>query len=352
MQKRILFDCERLKYPNTGLYTFCESLGKALLNNAEKDQQITTYVPAKAKGIFGYKTDYLVQKSWHKLFIPGTSKFDVWHSSNQVSRYYPSSGNTKIVLTIHDLNFLIEKHDRPARIKNHLLQIQQRINKASAIVCISNFVADQVKEYLDVKNKNLSVIYNGCTINDYTDFNNPGYLPSKPFLFSIGTILPKKNFHVLTALLKENDYELIIAGNLSSPDYVNKIIKEADLFGVRNRVKIIGSISDQERSWYYRNCKAFVFPSIAEGFGLPVIEAMHYGKPVFISTHTSLPEIGADAAYYFENFEPEIMQSALKNGLEDYQTSDMADRARQRAAQFNWDDTARAYLKLYKSITK
>jgi len=352
MTNRIIFDCERLKYPNTGLYTFCESLGHALIKNATPNEQITAYLPESALNIFGESANYIVQRSWHKLFVPGITKFNVWHSSNQVSRYYPYGNKTKIVLTIHDLNFLIEKKDRPAKIRKLLHNIQTRINKAAVVICISHFIADQVKQYLDLGEKELIVIYNGCTVNDYPDFHNPSYEPSRPFLFSIGTVLPKKNLHVLPALLKENDYELIIAGNLSSPEYIEQILTEAKKYNVVERVKIIGTISDQERCWYYKHCQAFVFPSIAEGFGLPVIEAMYYGKPIFLSTHTSLPEIGGDAAYYFENFDPQSMQLVLKNGLEDFSKSDMGDKAKKRASQFSWDDTAQSYLKIYKSLAQ
>ena len=350
MLEKIGFDAERLKYTHTGLHTFCESLGMALVNNAASDQQITAYVPPQAINIFGKNTPYIIQRPWHKFFLPGTSGFKVWHSTYQSSRYYPSNSSVNIVLTIHDLNFLIEKKERPAKIRKLLKRIQNHIDRASVIVCISHFVADQVKQYLNIGLKPLEVIYNGCTINDFPEFNSPGYTPQNPFLFSIGTILPKKNFHVLPALLKGNDYELIIAGNFSSIQYVEEVLAEAKKHDVTSRVKIIGSISDEERSWYYRNCKAFVFPSIAEGFGLPVIEAMHYGKPVFLSTLTSLPEIGSDAAYYFKNFEVSHMQEILKEGLEDFLTGDMEHRARKRATVFNWDETAKKYLGIYRSL--
>lgn len=350
MTTRILLDCERLKYPNTGLYTFCESLGNALLKNADDHQQITAYVPRNAVNIFGDNANYKIQRPWHKLFIPGAFQFDIFHSSNQVSQYFPQGNRVKIIVTIHDLNFLIEKQNNPSKVSKHLRRIQNHIDRADAIVCISNFVADHVREHLDLGEKTLHVIYNGCTIKYYPDFNHPVYKPSKPFLFSIGTILPKKNFHVLPPLLKDSDYELIIAGNLSSPDYVQQILEEARKYNVADRVKIIGAITDEDRSWYYKNCKAFVFPSIAEGFGLPVIEAMYYGKPVFLSTHTSLPEIGGDAAYYFENFEPIHMQKIFKAGLEDFLISNMEQKAKKRASMFNWDDTARSYLKIYKSL--
>jgi len=350
MTKRILFDCERLKYPNTGLYTFCKSLGSALIQNKHDDEQITAYIPSNAINIFGKNVKYFIQKPWHKIFIPRAEKFNIWHCSNQVSRYFPTDKNIKIVLTIHDLNFLIEKKNRRSKVDKLLKQIQKQIDRASAVVCISHFVAAQVKEYFNLEQKDVAVIYNGCTINNYPEVHSFNDLPSKPFLFTIGTVLPKKNFHVLPALLKHNDYELIIAGNYSDPDYIKKIKAEALKFGVSDRVKIIGAISDEKRSWYYKNCKAFVFPSMAEGFGLPVIEAMHYSKPVFLSNLTSLPEIGGDAAYYFDNFDPESMQKALIDGLNDFSTGNMAKKAKQRALSFNWNNTARAYLEIYKSI--
>jgi glycosyltransferase involved in cell wall biosynthesis len=350
MKSKILFDCERLKYPNTGLYTFCENLGKALHEYSPSDFEIEYYLPPNQVGLFGDSVKYHIQRSWHKLFVPKSNAFQVWHSSNQVSRYSPSSSQVKIVLTIHDLNFLIEKKTEPSKIKKMLKQIQGRIDKADRIVCISNFVAADVKKHLDLGTKTISTIYNGCTIDEYPYFFNPGYLPKKPFLFTIGTVLPKKNFHVLPALLRNNDFELIIAGNLSSDEYVNKIIAEAKKNDVLSRVKIIGSISDPERYWYYNNSTAFVFPSIAEGFGLPVIEAMHYGKPVFLSNHTSLPEIGGDAAYYFDNFEPEHMQTTLENGLNDFSHGSMSAKAKNRASQFTWEQTAKAYLNLYRTL--
>ena len=74
---------------------------------------------------------------------------------------------------------------------------------------------------------------------------------------------------------------------------------------------------------------------------------MHFGKPVFLSTHTSLPEIGGDAAFYFEDFGPEKMQNAFKKGMEEFEAKGMQQKALARANQFNWDETARQYLQLY-----
>jgi glycosyltransferase involved in cell wall biosynthesis len=175
------------------------------------------------------------------------------------------------------------------------------------------------------------------------------YRPSRKFIFSIGTVLPKKNFHVLPCLLRNNNYELVIAGNIDK-EYGQKIRDEAQLHGVAGRVKLTGPVSEQERYWYYKNCFAFAFPSLAEGFGLPLVEAMNFGKPCFISTHTSLPEIGGDAAYYFKDFDTTHMQEVFEKGLEHYQETNPAGAIRKRALQFNWHNTGSSYLSIYRTL--
>jgi glycosyltransferase involved in cell wall biosynthesis len=179
----------------------------------------------------------------------------------------------------------------------------------------------------------------------------PRFRPIRPFIFSLGTVLPKKNFHVLPGLLGggSNDYELVIAGILD-PDYEKIIRAEASRHGVQDRVHLVGPVSEEEKSWYFRNCRAFAFPSRAEGFGIPVVEAMYYGKPVFLSDQVSLPEIGGSEAYYFTDFDPAAMREVFNRGMTDYQTQGRAEQIRQRALRFNWDQAARDYLGIYRKL--
>lgn len=154
---------------------------------------------------------------------------------------------------------------------------------------------------------------------------------------------------MLPALLVGNDYELVIAG-LNDFPYTQKVLTEARKHGVESRVKLAGAITDEEKFWYYKNCLAFVFPSIGEGFGLPVLEAMQFGKPVFLSTATSLPEIGGAAAYYFNDFDPPAMQQVFEKGMNDYNNFQRKEKIIQHAAGFNWTAAAKAYLDLYCSF--
>jgi glycosyltransferase involved in cell wall biosynthesis len=110
-------------------------------------------------------------------------------------------------------------------------------------------------------------------------------------------------------------------------------------------------VSDAQKAWAYGACAGFLFPSLTEGFGLPPIEAMHFGKPVFLSALTCLPEIGGEAADYFEGpqaFEPAAMRAVVERGLARHAADPGRSAAvRAHAAQFSWDRAADAYAALY-----
>ncbi len=350
MLKKILIDCERTKYPHTGLYHFCLNLGNALLSQADPQQEaLSFYLPPSQKKMFGDKVLHLLQHPLHKLYLPGSSDFDVWHSTHQDVVYRPRSKKVKQLLTVHDLNFLIERKYEPAKIRKRLQSIQRNIDRADAITCISAFTKQMMLEQLNLQNKSVEVIYNGCNIHEFPGFEEPVYKPRAPFIFALGTVLPKKNFHVLPCLLKNNHYELVIGG-VGHASYEAMILKEAEKHGVVDRVVLTGALSEADKYWYYKNCLAFAFPSLAEGFGFPLVEAMYYGKPCFASALTSLPEIGGELVYYFNDFDPAAMQTVFENGLQHYTTFHPGAAIRERALQFSWTSAAKAYLNTYRRL--
>ena len=154
----------------------------------------------------------------------------------------------------------------------------------------------------------------------------------------------------MAPLLTDNEDELIIAG-INDTLYAKKVMDEARRYNVEKRLKLIGPITENEKHWYYKNCKAFVFPSIGEGFGLPVVEAMYFGKPVFLSKYTSLPEVGGDAAYYFNDFSPESMQHVFEKGMNDFKNNNRVAAIKQHAASFDWNKTAKEYLEIYRKLS-
>ncbi len=272
----------------------------------------------------------------------------LWHTSNQLSHYQPLNG--KKVLTVHDLNFLYEPIGEKKKQK-YRSDVNKNLRRCDAIIAISNFVKEDIKRYLEVGDIPIEVIYNGC--NEYNGpITAPAQLSGREMLFAVGNVMPKKNLHVLPSLLVGNDYELVISGIIVDVMYQSRIIEEAKKYGVEDRVVITGPIDESVKHWYLKNCKALLHPSIAEGFGLPVIEAMSYGKPVFSSDHTSLREIGGNKVYYFNHdFDRDMMRDEFAAGLEDFaQGGKTPEDLIEYAHRFSWGEAARRHLDLYDRI--
>lgn len=345
--KRIVFDCERMKYAHTGLFEYCHQLGMALKANKNPKDRLLYYLNPELQKHFNNDDEFIDQHGFQKFIFPAYKGIDLWHTTYQLSSYIPTSKKIKRVLTVHDLNFLHEEKSE-AKIQKYLHKHQRNIDLADHIVAISNFTKHDILNNLNTAGKPITVIYNGCAAPQLLTGENTKYQPVRPFLFALGTVNPKKNFHVLVPLLGNNEFELIIAGKIDGP-YQDKILAEAAKHGFAHRVKVIGAVTESEKNWYYKHCEAFLFPSLAEGFGIPPIEAMRYGKPVFLSDRTSLPEIGGDNAYYFKSFEPSAMQQAFNDGMKHYQLAMPAEKIIAHASRFNWQNSAHAYLEVYRS---
>ena len=348
--RNVLVDVHRLG-GNTynGLYHFCYQLGLQLVQQAPASLSLSYYMPQRSFGILGNAITYAAQKSVHKYYHANTKKYDVWHAATTLSWYKPYNSSTKYIFTIHDLNFMHEVEYSENSKRKYLQLIQLRVNRAQHLTYISHFAHTQAQQYLQLGNIPYSIIYNGCNILLPQYAITPRQLPATPFLFALGQMHSRKNFAVLPALLQHNQLQLILAGDCNTA-YAQQIIAAAKQLGVANRVHLVGVITESEKIWYYQHCQAFVFPSIGEGFGLPVLEAMQFGKPVFLSMHTSLPEVGGSAAYYFNSFEPEAMQHAYQKGMQHYNITQPHETIKAQAAKFSYVTAAHQYLQLYQNV--
>lgn len=351
--KKIVFDCERMKYANTGLYSYCLQLGMRLPQACEPARErIVFFTPQQLKGLFGKTHPYITQHSLQKFRLPPLKAYDVWHATYQNSDYLPFfNKKIKVVLTVHDLNFLYENKPEEKK-KKYLRHLQNNVDRSAAVVCVSEFAKKDVLRSCDVKNKPVYVIHNGTNSLEPPALFGTSYKPQTRFLFSIGTVNRKKNFHVLLPLLQQDeDVELLIAGTPDDPDYVHYIKHRAKELGVEEKVRVLGPVSEGEKSWYYQNCYAFTFPSLAEGFGLPVAEAMSVGKPLFLSERTALPEIAKDVAFYFPDFSAQRMQEVFRKGMQQYKSGGMAEVIKKRGSEFCWQKAAERYLNVYRSVS-
>lgn len=330
MTKKILIDFEKIKDPFSGLGQFCAHL-KIYFDKSPIN--LSYWMPGKFK------------KLAKKLpFILPTC--DVFHAIHQDSPYMPWSSKTRYILTIHDLNAMYETSNFGTGdfYKNNL---QKKIDRASMITFISQFTADEVARNFKIDQSKTQVIYNGISLG--SEVSIPELIPNGKFIFSVGTVLPKKNFHVLIDFLKLiPDYKIVLAGTTFHA-YAKSMQERIHDEGLSDRFFLVGTIPESHKVWYYKHASAFIFPSLLEGFGLPVAEAMSMGLPLFISDKTSLPEIGGADAYYFNNFDPQDMREVFTSGMIDF-TPEKQVRLIERSRKFNWEKAANAYLNIYNAV--
>ena len=346
----VLVTFDSMKDINRGYHSFGKGLGDALINENHNRFKLSFYLFKKTPYLFNGLVDIVYRSVFDRFFFSGKNDFNVVHFSDQTCRLNPRRVNAKKIMTIHDMNKVHLKFSKPHRIDAYLNRLRKLIAKVDKVVAISQFVANDVTKYFPEYADKVTVIYNGADKLVCPDNHVPTRVPAKQFLFTIGLLSVQKGFHLLPALLMNNDYELVIAG-IETP-HKQRILEEAEKYNCADRVIITGPVSDADKAWYYKNCLAFVFPSIAEGFGLPVIEALYFGKPVFLSKYTSLPEVGGDAAYYFDNFDPTHMQNVFKDGLDDFNARNRQEEMVKQANKFSWAKAAGQYLELYNKCLK
>ena len=352
--KQVFLESHNLKNKFSGFGQFNYHLIKALAK--QKKEGFTIVLHAKDTAVlkqeFGQGFDYKKYKSItrHKAFRI-KKKYNLWHCLNQNIKIDPFF-KIPYLLTVHDVHFATQT---PAHLKcPQRDRFKLKLERCTAIVFISEFAKKDTHAHFKVPNVPQYVIYNGNTITDIDIPKSfaPKQLTKQKFLFSIGEFSERKNFMSLVRMLPLlPDYDLVLAGN-NKTVYGIKLKALAKELGVADRVYITGKIEDLAKHYYLQHCVGFVFPSQREGFGIPPIEAMAFGKPIFISNNTSLPEIGGEHSFYWDNHSPKHMAEVLQKGMEKYSQQEefYTQWYISRAKIFDWNEIAKQYIEVYKSI--
>lgn len=349
VKKQILIDLSDLKSnPSCGFAQIAVNYAKLFSQIKSDTYEFVFLVQQQFVGAYGDNVKYepITKKSKFPFLLP---TFDIWHSTNQRNKILHLDSHTKRVFTIHDINFFVEKI--PLKVLKYRYKLQKQIDKSTAVTFISQYTADEVNKYFDLSGKITRVIYNGVERIDLLPAIQPDFVrPSRPFFFTIGQIRAKKNFHRLLDIMPAfPDHDLYICGDddFSYAQQIRQAIADKKL----KNVFLTGKVKDYERVWLYKNCEAFLFPSTLEGFGLPVLEAMQFGRPVFSSNCTSLPEICGSHAFIWDNFDPEYMIDSMKRDIPlFYNNADMINEAKQYAYSFSYEKNVNAYRELYESL--
>ncbi|KIA84210.1 glycosyl transferase family 1 [Kaistella solincola] len=357
MKVKVLLDLERLRRPHSGIANVFRNLARGI-EETQHNFNFTYF------GVFTTINFPLnEQKKWkrlHKIYENFSQKFDIIHVSHQASLYFTRNYKNSIkIVTLHDLNFLHENLPEKKK-KKLLLRLNKNLEYADYIVCISQFVKADFEENIGLfrlkKLKKVEVIHNGIQLPEVRKYELGKFacLAAKKYMLNIGVLFDKKNQLKLVEMLPFLEEDLVLVASGEKEPYATEVRNKIKELKLENRVHFLKNISEEEKYALIQNCEAMCHPSTAEGFGIPPIEAMAFGKPVFLSEYTSLPEIGGDSAFYFKNFEPELMAKFYREKMKLYHENqeEFSLKIKNWVKQFDYKAMAANYLDFYKRISE
>jgi glycosyltransferase involved in cell wall biosynthesis len=234
------------------------------------------------------------------------------------------------------------------------IAVRIAIARASMIITDSMDAARKIETHLHVLPESLRVVYLGATQRKVSEADSDFGDEYSPYLLFTGATEPHKNVHTLVEafaiLVKKPDfaeYKLIIAGVPGGGH--QRVLDSISRNHLDEKVLFLGFLTDSRLSALYEKAALFVFPSKAEGFGLPPLEAMGHGTPVAAADASCIPEILGDAAKYFDPDDPKNMEQVIHEVLENTEdTANMVENGKARAAEFSWERCALATLAVYR----
>ncbi|MEK7597393.1 MAG: glycosyltransferase family 1 protein [Patescibacteria group bacterium] len=293
---------------------------------------------------------------WSQIYLPLYLFFhkniDVYFSpAHYLPRYCP----VPQVVTIHDLAYLYFPEDFT---KKDLWQLKNwtdfSIKKADQIIAVSRTTKKDIVKCYGVDEGKINVVYNGFEKqfnklkNKKLDLIEKFKLKNKKYILFVGTIQPRKNLEILIDAFDKffqtkKDFKLIIVGKKGW--LYKNIFEKVKSMNLENKIIFTGHVTDEELIWYYKNAFCFVLPSLYEGFGIPVLEAMRYDCPTIVSMTSSLPEIGGDASLYFDPKNPDDLLEKLKSLKENKELrKELISKGRQRIKDFSWEKCGKETL--------
>ncbi len=338
----------RIEHWHDGVGEYTRQLALALAARAPtllRDQgwQFHYHLPRQWHGLFGDAVAYLDTHTLQRFMHLRAKRFDLWHTLHQHIRLRAPLGTHYQVETVLDLNFLHSKS--PAKAERYRRRLRARVSRRDAVAAISHYVAGDIARELAPVAKPVEVIHMGATDSTGIPREPVHGAPAVPFLLHISRMAPSKNVAALLALAASwPDKPMVLTGPRSP--YTDALREQVDARGLSN-VSMHLDVSDAQKAWLFAQCEGFVFPSFTEGFGMPPLEAMHFGKSVFLSRLTSLPEVGGTVAHYFDSFEGASMRATVEAGLAADTLPGRAQAIAAHARGFTWERCAQAHVALY-----
>ena len=368
---RIGFDGKRFFHNNTGLGNYSRSLIKVLSEYLPENEYLL-YNPKKSSNysLKNFNKSVIEVNPENYLSIRLKSLWRLYFVSNKIKEqnlaiYHGLSGeiplglpnNIKKVVTIHDLIFvrypnLYSYFDR----KIHFLKFKYAAKKSDVVVAISQQTKNDIVTYLGIKEDKIKVIYQGCNAVFKQTFNEAEinsslikYNLPENYILNVGTIEKRKNLLTILKSITNTNKNLVVIGKKT--DYFNEIWTYIVSNNLEKQVLFLKNLSLEEMAMIYQKATLFVYPSIFEGFGIPIIEALYSKTPVITSTGSCFSEAGGSHSIYINPESSEDLRKAIDllwdNPLK---RNEMQEKGFEFVQKFNDEVIAKNWNELYQSL--
>lgn len=302
----------------------------------------------------------IIKIRYNWLFSGG----DIYHFYNFVVP--PISKKKKVVVVVYDMVY--KKFPETMKASNLYLlnrDMGRSVKRADHIITISQSAKNDILAYFDINERNISVMPPGIDYSVYSaaqavseekrnQIRRKYRLPEKFFLY-LGTIEPRKNvgtiFRAYSTLPRSirDEYKIIIAGGMGwKADEIMKLPKQLN---IENDLMFAGYVDEEDKPFIYSLAEVFLFPSLYEGFGLPVAEALASGTPVITANNSSLPEAGGDGASYVDCMDDAGIAQEIVKYIEDNDYRSLKLAAGQKHVKtLSWEDNARRTFEIYQRL--
>ena len=302
--------------------------------------------PRKLWTLFGLSLEFLLRRSKPDVFLSPT-------------HYLPIFAPSRSAISILDVSYIrFPELFKPNDLNQLTKWTGYSVKKAKGVFTISQASKDDIIKEYGIPGYRIAVTYPGIKKAEgirYKELSmeelREKYGIKKDYILFVGTLQPRKNVsRSIEAFSKLNqDIELVIIGKKGW--LYEEILVAPKKYKVENKVKFLDSVPDEDLPCFYKNALCFVLPSLYEGFGLPVLEAMEYGCPVITSNISSLPEAGGDAALYVDPQSTDDLKKSLELVINDKKLREkLIKKGYEQVKKFSWEKTARETLKVITKI--
>jgi glycosyltransferase involved in cell wall biosynthesis len=302
---------------------------------------------------------------WEQWALPRATKrygIELLHCTSNTA---PIWCNIPLVLTLHDIIFLEPRDKQNHSLYQNMgwlyrrLDVPRILDKCRRIITVSNFEMENIISKLQIPRERMAMIYNGYNewfrpMNDTQEVYKK-YIAEKGFFFFLGNTDPKKNTErTLVAysryLNRSHIKRRLLMADLD-PEYLNAIIERNHIENIRKNIVMPGYIVNSDLPYIYNSAFAFLYTSLRESFGIPLLEGMACGVPVITSNTSSMPEIGGtDAILINPENSDEITDVMLRLETDDEFYQKQKEVGLERAKLFSWRKTTEELLKLYEDV--